>query len=190
ETKHPTYFRSIGKPLEEPLVRILRRNGLDTPKAKIFVQSFEVDNLRALDREIDAPIVQLLGGPAGRPADGSGTTYAQMATPAGLSEIARYADGVGPSKDYIVPRAGGTPARELAPTSFVDDAHRAGLVVHPYTFRNENAFHSAEKQNPGGPADYGKAFEEYAQFFALGVDGVFADNPDTAVSARGDELAP
>ena len=197
ETKHPTYFRSIGKPLEEPLVRILRRNGLDKRRAKIFVQSFEVENLRALNRMIDAPIVQLFGSRAGRPADNSGKTYAEMATPAGLREIARYADGVGPSKDYIVPRAAVppgspacTPSPELAPTSFVDDAHRAGLLVHPYTFRNENCFHSTEKQNPGGPADYGKAFEEYAQFFALGVDGVFSDNPDTAVSARSDEFAP
>ena len=196
ETKHPTYFRSIGKPLEEPLVRILRRNGLDGRRAKLFVQSFEVENLRALRREIGAPIVQLLGSRTGAPADGSGKTYAQMATPAGLREIARYADGVGPSKDYIVPRAAVppgspacTPSPELAPTSFVDDAHRAGLVVHPYTFRNENCFHSTEKQNPGGPSDYGKAFEEYVQFFGLGVDGVFADNPDTAVAARGDEFS-
>ena len=188
ETKHPTYFRSIGKPLEEPLVRILRRNGLDKRRAKVFVQSFEVDNLRALNELIDAPIVQLLGGRAGRPADASGKTYAQMATPAGLREIAGYADGVGPSKDYIVPRGPGSPGPELSPTSLVEDAHRAGLLVHPYTFRNENAFQSADKQNPGGPADYGKAFEEYAQFFALGVDGVFSDHPDTAVSARGDEF--
>jgi len=194
ETKHPTYFRSIGKPLEEPLVKVLRRNGLDKRRAKIFVQSFEVDNLKWLDKRIDSPIVQLLGG--GSPADGSGKTYAEMATAEGLRDVAEYADGVGPSKDYIVPRSPtppGTPpgcnqGAELAPTSFIRDAHRAGLLVHPYTFRNENCFQPAQNQNPGGPSDYGKAFDEYARFFALGVDGVFSDNPDTAVAARDDEF--
>ena len=67
ETKHPTYFRSIGLPLEKPLVRTLRRNDLDGRKAKVFVQSFEVSNLKALDRKIDAPLVQLLSGRGSRP---------------------------------------------------------------------------------------------------------------------------
>ena len=107
-----------------------------------------------------------------------------MATPAGLREIASYADGVGPSKDYIVPRDAA--GNSLAPTSFVRDAHRAGLLVHPYTFRNENTFLPLELRTPGTPADYGRAFVEYEQFFELGVDGLFSDNPDTAVEARAD----
>ena len=74
------------------------------------------------------PLVQLLGAPGGRPADDP-RTYAELATAAGLAAISRYADGVGPSKDYIVPRDAA--GRSLAPTSFVRDAHRAGLVVHP-----------------------------------------------------------
>src|SRR3954449_6338803 len=41
ETKHPTYFRALGLELEPPLIRILRRNGLDHPDAPVFVQSFE-----------------------------------------------------------------------------------------------------------------------------------------------------
>jgi glycerophosphoryl diester phosphodiesterase len=196
ETKHPAYFRAIGKPLEEPLVRILKRNGLHRRNAKVFVQSFEVKNLQMLNRQIDSPIVQLLGAPAITPADGSPTTYGEMATPDGLRKIRRYADGVGPSKDYIVPRGAATAPSplpgcppqtpELTPTAFVDDAHEAGLLVHPYTFRNENCFQSTQKQNAGGPADYGDAFAEYAQFYGLRVDGLFSDNPDTAVAARDD----
>ena len=156
ETKHPTYFREIGLPLEEPLVRLLNRNGLNRKGAKVFVQSFEVGNLKALDEDLRVPLVQLLGAPSARPYDftisGDPRTYAAMATPGGLSDIARYADGVGPSKDYIVPRdAGGS---SLPPTSFVDDAHDAGLLVHPYTFRNENTFLPLELgssyDGPGG----------------------------------------
>ncbi len=191
ETKHPTYFRDIGLPLEEPLVRALNRNGLNSRHAKVFVQSFEVGNLQMLDRELRVPLVQLLGARTQKPWDfvvsGDPRTYADMATPAGLSDIAEYADGVGPSKDYIVPRDAA--GNSLPPTSFVDDAHDAGLLVHPYTFRNENSFLPLELRLPpdasADPAAYGDAAAEYEQFFELGVDGLFSDNPDTAVRARG-----
>ena len=185
ETKHPTFFQSIGRPLEPPLIAILRRNGLDRADAAVFVQSFETTNLRELNRVLDVPLVQLLGSKTSKPFDlASGTrTYADLATPSGLREIARYADGVGPSKDYVVPRD--ATGRSLAPTSFVTDAHTAGLVVHPYTFRNENTFLPLELRSSADPAAYGNALAEYALFFGLGVDGLFSDNPDTAVLARG-----
>jgi glycerophosphoryl diester phosphodiesterase len=169
ETKHPTYFRNIGLPLEKPLVRALKR--FDGPA---FIQSFEVSNLKALNRETNRPLVQLLSARTARPADGTTRTYGEMATPDGLKDISKYADGVGPSKDYI------------PGTTFVRDAHRVGLVVHPYTFRNENAFLPPDLRSSADPAAYGNAFAEYEQFFALGVDGLFSDNSDTAVEARGD----
>jgi len=186
ETKHPTYFRDIGLPLEEPLVRTLRRNGLDGRRDKVFVQSFEVSNLKRLNREIDAPIVQLYGSKTSRPYDftvrGDKRTYGDLATPAGLSEVSSYADGVGPPKGYIVPRDAS--GRSQEPTTFVGDAHRQRLLVHPYTFRNENAFLPLELRSSANPAEYGNAIAEYEQFFRLGVDGVFSDNPDTGVEAR------
>jgi glycerophosphoryl diester phosphodiesterase len=186
ETKHPSYFRSIGLPLEPPLVRTLRRNGLDRKRSKVFVQSFETGNLKALDRRLDVPLVQLFGAPGTQPWDfvesGDPRTYADLATPEGLREIAGYADGVGPSKDYIVPRdASGA---SLPPTSFAEDAHDAGLVVHPYTFRNENQFLPLELRSSADPNAYGNAIAEYEQFYGLGVDALFTDNPDTAVEAR------
>jgi glycerophosphoryl diester phosphodiesterase len=185
ETKHPTYFDSIGLSLEEPLVRTLRRNGLARRNAPVFIQSFETSNLRDLNDSIAVPLVQLIdnsGAPFDLVAKGDPRTYDDLATPAGLEEIATYADGVGPAKDRIVPRDAEGNLGE--PTSFVDDAHAAGLEVHAWTFRNENAFLPADFRRGSDPADYGDAFAEYELFFRLGVDGVFSDNPDTAREAR------
>jgi glycerophosphoryl diester phosphodiesterase len=185
ETKHPTYFDSIGLSLEEPLVRSLRRAGLDRHNAPVVVQSFETANLRELDRATRVPLVQLVAG-SGAPYDvvaaGGSTTYADLLTDAGLAEVAAYAEWIGPDKNRLVPRL---PDGTLGqPTDVVARAHAAGLQVVPYTFRNENQFLPAELRVGTEPDDSGRAFEEYAVFYDLGVDGVFSDNPDTAVAAR------
>ena len=89
---------------------------------------------------------------------------------------------MGPSKNYIVPRD--ADGRSLPPTSFVRDAHAAGLQVHPYTFRRENQFLPLELRSSADPNGIGDLEAEIRQFFALGVDGVFTDNPDIGVAAR------
>ena len=190
ETKHPTYFDSIGLSLEEPLVATLKANGLDKPSSKVFIQSFEVSNLQQLDGRIRVPLVQLTSA-SGRPYDftakGDPRTYADITSPSGLKQVARYADGLGPDKNQIVPRDARN--RLTEPTSLVKDAHRAGLVVHPYTFRPENTF-LPEDFREGDPAspEYlrarGDQPAELALFYRLGVDGLFADNADTAVAVR------
>jgi glycerophosphoryl diester phosphodiesterase len=186
ETKRPTYFRSLGLALEPPLVAALEGNDLNRAGAKVFVQSFETANLRALARLLRVPLVQLLDAPHLQPYDvragGGSATYADLATPAGLAGIAEYAAGVGPAKAYVVPR--NADGRSMGSTSFVDDAHAAGLQVHAFTFRDENRFLPLELRSSDDPNARGDAIAEYRQFFGLGVDGVFSDNPDTAVAAR------
>src|SRR3954454_180792 len=190
ETKHPTYFDSEGLSLEEPLVRTLRANGLDRRNSKVFIQSFEVSNLQELNRGINVPLVQLTsatGQPYDFTAKGDPRTYADITSAAGLRGVARYADGIGPDKNQIVPRDATN--HLMAPTSLISDAHRAGLVVHPYTFRPENQFLPADFQqgdpaNPQFPNARGNEPGELKLFFRLGVDGVFADNADTAVAVR------
>ena len=194
ELKHSTYFRDLGLPLEEPFVRTLRRNHIDNRGAKVTVQSFEISNLKALNRQLPGvPLVQLLDAPNLKPGDvlkaGGSLTYGQMATPAGLRDIAKYADVASPSKNYIVPRdAAGF---SQPPTTFIQDAHAAGLDVVAYTFRAENSFLPTELRSDrpalDKPGDYGNAFAEFQQFFDLGVDGVFTDNPDIAKAVRDDE---
>jgi len=174
ETKHPTYFRSIGLALEPPLARALERNGLTGKHDPVILQSFETASLRALGRRIDVRLVQLIDA-VGRPYDldvaGDPRTYADLATASGLRGIARYADAVGVHKD-------------LVGRSLVRDAHRVGLDVHAWTFRAENRFLAAEHRIGSDPNARGDITAEYERFFALGVDGVFSDHPDTAVAAR------
>lgn len=173
ETKSPSYFRSIGLPLEEQLIAALQRHWPDLATAPVFVQSFEVENLKRLRAISSVRLIQLIDA-QGAPADAAGnTTYATMASAAGLREIARYARGVGVNKRLIIPIA---PDGTLLPaTSIVADAHAAGLLVHAWTFRSDAPFLAAHYG--GDPR------AEYRQFLALGVDGVFSDFPDHAVAA-------
>jgi glycerophosphoryl diester phosphodiesterase len=190
ETKHPTYFASIGLPLEGRLVKVLHANGYQGKSDPVFIQSFEVGNLKALRRLTQLPLVQLINA-SGRPFDfvasGDSRTYADLITPAALREIRGYADGIGPHKNLIVPRDGS--GRVLPATSLIRDAHQAGLVVHGWTFRNENEFLPADfrigaPSDPTSRTQRGYAEAEYALFYRLGIDGVFTDQPDTAVGAR------
>jgi glycerophosphoryl diester phosphodiesterase len=177
ETKHPTYFRELGLPLEPPLLLALQKSGYEGRAAPVFLQSFEVGNLKELRNSTDLPIIQLLdtqGQPWDFAVSGDERTYRDLASPAGLAGIAAYADGIGPYKRMIVPA--GPDGHLLPPTSLVKDAHRAGLLVHPWTFRSDGTFLA--------PDYHGDPEREYDQFFSLGVDGLFSDFPDAAVHAR------
>jgi glycerophosphoryl diester phosphodiesterase len=190
ETKHPTYFQRIGLPLEEPLVRILDDAGLREKNDPVFIQSFEVANLKKIDRMTRLPLIQLIdatGAPFDFVAAGDRRTYADMVTESGLAEVARYADGVGVNKNLIVPRDGS--GKLLAPTSLIATAHRNALLVHSWTFRVENTFLPADFRignpaNPPFPALRGDFQEELKLVYGLGLDGVFSDNPDVAVATR------
>jgi glycerophosphoryl diester phosphodiesterase len=190
EIKHSTYFRSIGLPMEQRVLSVLRRNGLDRSNAKVVIQSFEVGNLQWLHQHTRVPLMQLTsatGAPADFVASGDPRTYADLCTPAGLRQVGRYATFLGPDKNQIVPRDGA--GKLLTPTTLVRDAHRAHLLVAPYTFRNENNFLPTDFRRGTNPADYGDALAEYELFYRLGVDGVFSDDSDTAVTARTEWLA-
>lgn len=171
ETKHPTHFRSLGLPLEEPLLASLERVGWDRADAPVFIQSFESGNLRMLSTRTRVPLVQLIDR-EGTPFGEEGT-YAEMLTPDGLGRVAGYARGIGPHKSLVLPVSEDGHPRE--PTTLVRDAHAAGLLVHPWTFRSDREFL---------PAGFATPAEEYRRFFELGVDGVFSDFPAAAVEAR------
>lgn len=187
ETKHPSYFRALGLPLEEPLLKTLGAHGLDKHDSAVFIQSFEVGNLQQLHRKTAVRLVQLMsstGGPADRP----DLSYAAMATAGGLKAVAAYADAIGVEKTMVVPRTeNGTLA---APTTLVADAHKAGLQVHVWTFRPENYFLPTDLRRGEGLAERGDAPAEIRAFLAAGIDGFFSDSVVDAVRAKTAPKAP
>ena len=190
ETKHPSYFQGLGIPLEKPLLEALHRHGLDHAGASVFVQSFEVSNLRALANETRVPLVQLAdaeGGPWDSASGRSAPTYADMLRPEGLREIATYARGIGVNKSLVIPPDRG--GRSASPTRLVRDAHAAGLLVHVWTLRAENAFLPEERHRGEEPSAHGDMAGEVRLFLETGVDGLFTDHPAIAVAAR-DAFAP
>ncbi|MFI5982868.1 glycerophosphodiester phosphodiesterase [Streptomyces sp. NPDC051555] len=188
ETKHPSYFRALGLGLEEPLAKLLRRYGRDRRDSALFLQSFEPSSIQRLAELVSAPRVVLLGAANTRPWDfelaKDPRTVADLVKPEGLKWIAGYAQAIGPTLDLIVPRDA---AGKLGtPTTLVRDAHARGLILHPYTARNENAFLPADFRKGTDPNAYGDSFGAFRAYFALGIDGIFSDNADTALLAAED----
>ncbi|MFJ8848124.1 glycerophosphodiester phosphodiesterase [Streptomyces cyaneofuscatus] len=188
ETKHPTYFRGLGLGLEEPLARLLRRYGRDRRNAPLILQSFEPSSVQRLARLVDTPRIVLLSGPTTRPWDfvesGDPRTVADLVKPAGLKWIASYAQGIGPTLDLVIPKDAA--GRLTTPTTLVKDAHARGLLLHPYTLRNENSFLPADFRRGTDPNAYGDVFGAAAAYLATGIDGIFSDHPDTALLAAAD----
>ncbi len=185
ETKHPGYFQSIGLDFEAPLLAAL--DGFAA--GPVFIQSFEPAILKRLKGKTDAALVQLVYEETA----GAGPNIS-------LEAIATYADGVGPAKNIVYP------GREYE-SAYVLRAHRLGLVVHPWTFRDDRQNPSidamvglvvgspsetavGEPETPLNAADWMDALlkvkteTEYEVFFGMGVDGVFTDFPDTAINVR------
>ena len=175
ETKHPTYFASIGKPMERQLVAELKKAGWDSADAPVFIQSFEVNNLKFLHSITRIRLIQLMDSTGG-PADNAAPSYAAMITPAGLKAVAAYAWGIGPNKDMLLD---GT-----TPTGLIARAHAAGLRVHPWTFRAENYFLPWRHHAGLNPRGHGHLDAEIADYLGLGVDGFFTDFPLIGVEAR------
>jgi glycerophosphoryl diester phosphodiesterase len=203
ETKNPSYHLALWKNgqipsrMEDTLVAMIKSHGLNRRDAPIFVQSFEPSSLQYMRsigskvrqvQLIDAYDIDFKSGAMIYGTDAAHRVYSQptdwklagrndlfdtMLTPAGLAQIRTYADGIGPWKPYIMSWSG---TSFLPPTNVVADAHRAGLVVHPYTFRNE-----ASRQPPGFG---GNPVKEHLRFYELGVDVMFSDYADTAFAAR------
>jgi glycerophosphoryl diester phosphodiesterase len=165
EIKEPAWHRAQGRDISKVVLEVLARYGYRTKSDKVFVQCFDAAEVKHIRTELGykGRLVQLIEG--SRPLLDE---HASLRTPAGLAETAKVADGIGPALTDVVARAEGG---GWQPTSLVRDAHAAGLVVHPYTFR-------ADALPPG------IAFEDLLRLALvdIGVDGLFTDHPDRVVA--------
>jgi glycerophosphoryl diester phosphodiesterase len=171
ELKHPEFLlQEAGIDMVDLLLRDLRQLGI-TPQDPVFIQSFEVGPLQRLkQRGGGFRLVQLLA-PLGGPADEPAMRYAEMATPIGLAEVAKYADAVG-AHIALVLNPDGTP------TTLVADAKAARLVVHAWTVRPENEFLPSALRSGSDPKGKGCGDVQLAAMLkAAGVAGVFSDGP-------------
>ena len=177
ELKHPTFLlQDAGIDVVDLLVAELRTAGLDDAGDAIFVQSFEVGALQRLGRMLDVKLVQLVKDASG-PADVAGLTYADMLSPAGLAEIATYADGIGMPLTLLLGPDG-------APQPIIAAAQEKGMFVHAWTLRKENAFLPDALKLGVDPAAQGCLSGVWANLARAGVDGVFTDDPALAVLSR------
>lgn len=185
ETKHPSYFRRLGHPIEEPMLSILSRFGYGGADAPVFIQSFEVGNLQRLKTLTEIPLVQLVDD-SGAPQDwveaGRKETYADMVRPAGLADVAAYAQAVSPYKLMLIRRK--QDGSLGANTGLIEAAHAAGLKVHSWTFRSENQYLPPALRSSTDPDGNGELSQEVRAYFEAGLDGVFSNMPDQAVKAR------
>ncbi|MFN4113339.1 MAG: glycerophosphodiester phosphodiesterase family protein [Sphingomonadaceae bacterium] len=176
ELKHPHFLlQTEGIDTVDLLLLELKRLGV-TPDDPVFIQSFEIAPLRRLKQRSGFRLVQLVsvdGGPADEPA----MTYAEMISPTGLAAVAGYADAVGADMRLVIGSDG-------QPTALVTDARKAGLQVHAWTLRKENAFLPPILRQPGGEGARGCMETLFSMLADAGVAGVFTDDPALAVAAR------
>lgn len=173
EIKNPEFHHSEGRDISMATLKVLKEYGYATKNDRVYVQCFEPLELQRIHDElfpmlgIDLKLVQLIGrfkvGNTGK------SPPNWILEPGGMAKVSEYADGIGPSCSLLVDK--NSPRTNLVVTDMVKEAHAAGLVVHPYTFRVEQV-----------PA-YADSFEDMLTIFfnQVGVDGVFSDFPDRIV---------
>lgn len=178
ETKHPTYFRKLGLPLEPSLIQALKSRGLTEITSPVIVQSFELSSLSLVAESLKVRLIFLIDEPHIRPFDevdtGGTQTYGDLIKASSLKKIARQMYGIGPYKQLILPES--KDGKLQSPTRLIQDAHTAGLKVHVYTFRADSQY-----LNPIYGGDMKK---EVLRFLELGIDGFFTDFPDLGAKAR------
>ncbi len=180
EIKKPYFHRAEGRDISHAVLTTLKRYGYVSRDQKVFVQSFDAEELQHIhntlmpELEMDLPLVQLIAETEWEEKcvqkDGEWVSYNYdwMRTPEGLKKIAGYADGIGPWFPMLVDEVPGD--APYAPNQLTSTAHKLGLEVHPYTFRAD-------------PQQLPDNMESFDQLLALylndiGVDGVFTDHPD------------
>jgi len=185
EVKSPWFHLSEGKDISLQVLKVLKDYGYEQKDSLVYLQSFDANELKRIKTKllpqlnIDIKLVQLIAetnwNETYELVDGQLQPYSYdwMFTPSAMDKISQYADGVGPWKPMLVSNK--STKDNLIISDMLKLAHKAGLEVHPYTFRAD----------PGRVPVYADSFEHMVKIFVeqVGVDGVFTDFPDKAIAA-------
>jgi glycerophosphoryl diester phosphodiesterase len=157
ELKQWAELKRLGFETDKLLLAQLAQNGLPSAQTPVYLQSFEPDALKACAGKTSAVIVQTTSDPA-------------LLTPDGLARVREYATGLGPDYSRVTPQ-------------LVENAHRLGIKVHPYTFRAENSYLPAQFKIGTDPNAHGNLAGFIKTYLAMGIDGFFTDFPAIGVEA-------
>jgi len=183
EIKSPAFHLNQGKDISKAVLQELRRYGYHKKDSKAFVQSFDPIELRRIKQQLlpelnmQIKLVQLIAMTSWQETQiyqqGSSRNYNYdwMLKAEAMVEVATYADGIGPWKDMLINSE--QSAKKPISNGILEAAHKAGLVVHPYTFRADSG------RIPEFAQDFNDLLQVY--YFDIGVDAVFTDFPDKAV---------
>lgn len=163
EIKSPQWHRQQGVDISKAVLKVLREYQLDTPSSEVYLQCFDFDELKRIRNELNAKVklVQLIAENSWAE---STTDYDWLKTSQGLAEVAQIAQGIGPWIPQLVN------PDTLQPSEILTSAKQLGLVIHPYTFRQDQL-----------PKDMSRQQLLDLLFKQLKVDGVFTDFTDTVV---------
>jgi glycerophosphoryl diester phosphodiesterase len=163
EIKSPAWHREQGVDISQLVMAVLRKHQLDDADKAIYVQCFDFAETQRLrnDLEVKVKLIQLIGENDWQE---SPTDYDFLKTPLGLEAIAKIAQGIGPWIPQLID------LKTMQPSALVEQAHLAGLQVHPYTFRKD-----ALPDNINQKQTLNMLFND------LQVDGLFTDFTDTVV---------
>jgi glycerophosphoryl diester phosphodiesterase len=129
ETKMYNFYKNVhGVDLADQVYETLKRYDLETiakanAKLPIIIECFEKEALYRFAELSDLPLVYLM-------------FYNNPMVTYNLTEIATFAHGVGPKTDWLFNYDNET-ANDTAPSKFIEECHRVGLAVHPYSLQDD-----------------------------------------------------
>ncbi|MCA9199064.1 MAG: glycerophosphodiester phosphodiesterase [Planctomycetales bacterium] len=159
EIKAPAWHRREGKDATAIVLRTLEQYGYQDRTSNAYLQCFDFDECKRIRFELKSPLklVQLL----------SHDDIDLSQTENQLKQIAAYADGIGPPLSLLAHLKDKT----VTITNLVESANTCGLVVHPYTIRQDAL------------PDFANDLQHLHEivFRQAGAHGAFSDFPDLTV---------
>lgn len=183
ETKAPWLHKQAGKDISKATLEVLKRYGYTKKTDKVIFQTFDYPDLKYVKTELMPKlgmdlfsVILITTNPEEtyeQQPDGSWqrSDYRWLLDEKNMPEIARYADGAGPDYHMLIDEEASKKGA-IVVNDLVEQYHRHGMQVHPYTIRKDRL--------PDYANDVNELFD--AVLYKAGADGVFTDFPDLGIA--------